>query len=1533
VDQSPGRDFFISYTATDDAWAQWIAVELERAGYTTVVQAFDFRPGADFVHQMHQATESTGRTIAVLSPAYFGSQFAEPEWRVAFAKDPSGELGLLVPVRVQPCDPPGLFATRVYIDLVNVGEAEARKRLLTAVGPNGPRPTSAAFPGLLLDESSRENATFPGAVPAATNLPTPLEDAATRLRAQIEAAALPGLERFVLPVRQVPLLDPEGFLLPPSAGWPVSADEAQPQHVLDLVLDGSSFALLAAGGAGKSQTFSAMSTADPEALRIDVGPMRREDIERRLAGVWERRRTVYLDGLDQAAIRDPALLQWLEDQLTGPAADGISWRLACRSAAWEASLSNALRRRRTGFTEWKLLPLDRDTALQAVAHHFGGEIEAGAFVDALACARLGTLTACVGQLLATARYWRSNGRLPEGGVEAMIFEITEFVRETNPHRRPAQSLESKFGVAKRLGAMTTFAGEQVVSVAPGMAEALTVDQLPDDPEPSEPSARIDVETYREVLGTSLFDPGPAGTVTFRHQRYPEFLAAAYLVDRRVSEDQVTDLVGARKTGVIPASMIPVVAWLAALAPDSIRSIVVDNARALAAAAAAVELPDGRARAVVVGGLLDAAARNEAEPDWSIAPSTLVYNGLEAQLADYLSASPLTPQQMWWVARLAQAGSCHELGTELAAAAHDTRWFDYVRRAAVAAVGAVGDDVNRTSLADLLHPGADEDDDNEVLAAVIDALYPRLLTTTELLQALRPHGRSGLLGGYAVTLRQLADRIPDEDLPTVLAWLGSPDNDLDFDAGSNFAHLLEGILQRAWQRFHAPAVRRALAEALVSFVQYKPERLPINPRYPWTAGPREQRRALALDVIGAASTGANVRYVVYDLRVLNHEDADWLLDQTAISPPEIAPTIADCLPLLLHEPSAQLADRILGLPGTHPAATATAHLRGVVAIDDPAFAAERDRQARRQRFEQARAADVVRQETALRELLPQLDESPLRWWEAIRLLSDPDPLNRPDEVFGQDLSERRGWKSLTQKQQQDLLRAGLRYLEVHQPRVEDWWGLTQGVPLQLTGPDWFGVQLMTTLVRHNEPLLTGIAIETWQRWAAAIIATWTAALQPHDNLRTRLLQHLPPAARPDLLSAAIEYLDVINTTDARSYPHDIYRQLVLDLRAALVERLHAGRYRADLSEDLLDLIIDASPPDVAQGVVRHLCDNAAETVATLAMQRLAALDPIAAVDRLNGIAATPEHLTQALRRIDVGHLDDEHLATAATLLLDAYPYAEDPPDLRDFAISPQRDMRELTGGLLRQLADRGCTEALERLLQDRPDLDQQVIRHHLLQARRRRAELDHQPTAPRQLIDLLRRGDGRLVRSDADLLDVTLKQLDRLQHDIRHDGAFHELWNDPSGSSPSLKTEDDISDWIRRRLKDRLNDGMVIDREVQVARLHGHGIGTRIDLTLTAATAPSRPLARVLVEAKRSDNAELLTAMNDQLTERYLVPMGLRYGIFLVYWVRPDQRSTGWTHGQGPDMSNLMSQLTDQADVVLRTVGAEVAVYVLDVSRP
>ena len=83
-------DFFVSYTSADKAWAEWIGYVLEEEGFTAVIQAWDFRPGSNFVLEMQRAATEADRTIMVLSPDYLKSQFASPEWAAAFAQDPRG---------------------------------------------------------------------------------------------------------------------------------------------------------------------------------------------------------------------------------------------------------------------------------------------------------------------------------------------------------------------------------------------------------------------------------------------------------------------------------------------------------------------------------------------------------------------------------------------------------------------------------------------------------------------------------------------------------------------------------------------------------------------------------------------------------------------------------------------------------------------------------------------------------------------------------------------------------------------------------------------------------------------------------------------------------------------------------------------------------------------------------------------------------------------------------------------------------------------------------------------------------------------------------------------------------------------------------------------------------------------------------------------------------------------------------------------------------------------------------------------------
>jgi hypothetical protein len=155
------KSFFISYNQADRQWAEWIAWHLEEAGYTTVLQAWDFRPGSNFVVEMQAAISKAERTIAVLSPDFLRSAFTQPEWSAAFGSDPTGEHRRLVPVRVSDCKADGLLSQIVFIDLVGLVQEQAATVLLEGVKAVRIKPAvEPGFPGIR-DRTVPEAPAFP----------------------------------------------------------------------------------------------------------------------------------------------------------------------------------------------------------------------------------------------------------------------------------------------------------------------------------------------------------------------------------------------------------------------------------------------------------------------------------------------------------------------------------------------------------------------------------------------------------------------------------------------------------------------------------------------------------------------------------------------------------------------------------------------------------------------------------------------------------------------------------------------------------------------------------------------------------------------------------------------------------------------------------------------------------------------------------------------------------------------------------------------------------------------------------------------------------------------------------------------------------------------------------------------------------------------------------------------------------------------------------------------------------------------------
>ena len=145
----PGLDFYISYASQDRMWAEWAAGELRSAGYTIVLDVWDWLPGDNIITAREDALRRADRVLALCSAAYFGGRFTEQDWTAVMAVQ-HGKPGRLIPVWIEDLDGselPRLLRSVQAIKLARVDEAEARRRLLTALagelGPDG----IPSFPG------------------------------------------------------------------------------------------------------------------------------------------------------------------------------------------------------------------------------------------------------------------------------------------------------------------------------------------------------------------------------------------------------------------------------------------------------------------------------------------------------------------------------------------------------------------------------------------------------------------------------------------------------------------------------------------------------------------------------------------------------------------------------------------------------------------------------------------------------------------------------------------------------------------------------------------------------------------------------------------------------------------------------------------------------------------------------------------------------------------------------------------------------------------------------------------------------------------------------------------------------------------------------------------------------------------------------------------------------------------------------------------------------------------------------------------
>lgn len=458
-------------------------------------------------------------------------------------------------------------------------------------------------------------------------------------------------------------------------------------------------------------------------------------------------------------------------------ARGVDWRLACRPGSWTLDLAKGLRAALPDLEELELLPLD----LRGVEEIAGADAEVF-----LAAVNRAGLTRQLAQPLnahALLEQWRNTGALPATRSEAMLHTVGRLLEEAGEFRPPRRQDDQRMAlVAERLAAIIMFCGVGRFALGPGVpapvpsapdadqagdgpgcpdeGAAIAVTAVPVDEEPDLTGARLTVDDLREVLGTSLFLAAGEGSVAFLHQSYAEFLAAAFLTRRGVIGRRLVSVLGADVNGLAPGPMIEVLAWMLALGAEVPAELIAANAKPLLSTAG-LELADERTRATAADGLLCGAANGTVDEGWGLDTSILSHPGLGARLHEAAQGAS-NPWEIFWIARIARHCVVLEVADDLLAIARDASWPAFMRAEAVQSFAAVAPLNRMGELDSLLELDADEDPQDEILAAALRAVLGGGLDIDRVAAVLRPVRRPTIVGGYSMLLGELPTLIRDDD---------------------------------------------------------------------------------------------------------------------------------------------------------------------------------------------------------------------------------------------------------------------------------------------------------------------------------------------------------------------------------------------------------------------------------------------------------------------------------------------------------------------------------------------------------------------------------------------------------------------------------------------------------------------------------------------------------------------------------------------------------------------------------------------------
>lgn len=1284
-----------------------------------------------------------------------------------------------------------------------------------------------------------------------------------------------------------------------------------------------------------------------------------------------------LDSFDECVLRVDVVSQLLINQLQKYPLDRLYIRIACRTGYWSDILQQQLITLfgEDNFKVYKLTHLrkkDIEIRANSEIQQENGKTTSD-FIDKIEILEAVPFAIHPVTLKFLINLYNKGGTLPETKTEIYRTGCFTLCEEIAGSRRETSLIgnytpEQRYIIAARCAAYCAFSRKS------GIWTNINLGDIPDD-FISESEIRggyetavgqefdITRESVSETISCGLFNSSRPRR-EWAHRTYMEFMAADYLIKRNIPLIQIQSLI---KNPLDPNNRVAphlrgIVAWICSNNQELYNEILIQEPEILLQSD--IGLFTEEKKAEIIGIILEKYDESPLKPryyEFAHFLKKFKHNRIETQISEFISETTNSYDSKRFAIIIAEECKLISLSSQFIDIVLNENEHIHLRIAAARALENLSY-FNQIEGRERLIPIAlsDEslDDQFDLKGVCLHIVWPDLIEFNNLIEHL-PEPNIGYVGAhYRFLLGKFIEELPQRDIIHALRWIR--ETAILSTSSSLLRRVVEKIILKSLGFMDNDEVLESITETLSNLIidDYYLNESSFDSEVRSTLENNTEMRRILLkkvlqflpnDNILLNKLSMNIITYIHSqprlFELIDESDFNWMLQELENSQEEeYQEKLVYLLIRMLRNRSdmyEKAYELYLNNDILHPYLISWF---GPIELESE-LAENMQRDYEREQQLQERLIELRQDnqrplieplpEERIRILLENFEEGNINSWILLnREMTLRENSREYGNFFNPNLKSLPGWIDSTGEIRVRIINAARVYIIEGDPDTQTWLYSNSYSRAALAG-----YRAIRLLYEIDIEFIKNLSSEAWKKWTPIILLNPinVSENEQEEQIRKNLLEMVYPHAKEEFFLALNAEIDKNNQNHGRIYILDKIKYFWdEDLGNFLHNKALEEHLEVESKGQTFDFLLKHNFSITIDFILRLLRNPISEEVNAREFTIRCAQGLILYCKEGNWDVIWPliqnneewgkETLEQVAKNARFSKeifdkYSEKQLADLYIWLIEHYtPETDTPLTSGARFINLDDTIREWRDSILRYLVSKGKFEAVDaiRYISDMLPERSENLSFSLIRAIENARNFSWEPPNPKELRILFENPASRLVQSGRQLLELINESLSRLEDKIQGRGPYSPiarfLWDHVGNREFRPVFEDDFSDYIKNHLYDDLSQDIVIHREVEISPL------TRTDILITifnsGARIPQNREISVVVEVKGKWNQYLMTAMENQLLNDYMIPRSFQYGMYLVgwfesqYWNESDWRYN--MHRRITSIEDLRDALEEQA---------------------